>query len=447
MDTQNIQINWQDTNQVIEGFGCFGGREKDFFQDSSRDDLMKELFSQLQLTILRTEVKPSFSTAPGERNFNMHANLNIPPNDPYFNSPDQAEVQRRSQLWVLKTAYKTHKVRKLFASTWSPPYYMKTKTLKRLKPSCYYDFANFLADYVDAYQQINIPFYAISPQNEPFNIFSPWDVCFWSPAKTATFVEKYMRPIFDARELKKVKIIVAECSNWTINTAWLLMMPKKNITKNIDIVASHGYTLPNPFEHLEASYDTNPLGLIPSKFKQSVWITEVASTKPFDPSMRMGLQAAICIHKFLAVKNANAYVFWLGIIRGDSNEALICSNGRGNYQLTKAFDVFGNYSRYIKEGYTRVTTNSAALNKDIYVSSFKQTNPIQLTTVIINASEKNVPINLRINNEESIRTLIPYLTPAELGMRWQEKDTIHRVSDQFAYTLSPKSVTTLVSTN
>lgn len=441
MSTQTIQINCLETQQTIEGFGCFAGREKDFFRDPKRDAIMEELYKQLQLSIIRSEIKPSFSTAPGVRNFDMNADLDIPPNDPYFNGLDQDEVQRRSQLWVLKNAHQ-YKPKKIIASTWSPPYYMKTSTLKRLKPSLYSDFANFLADYVIAYRQADIRFFAISPQNEPENVFSPWDVCLWFSWDTATFVEKHMRPIFDRRGLSETKIIVGESANWTGNNVWLSLMSKEKV----DIIASHGYSLPDLFNKFSVNYNINPLGDVPSDFKKSVWITEVCSTQSFDPSMTMGLQAAICLHKFLAVKNVNAFIFWLGMVRGNSNEALICSDGQGHYQLTKVFDVMGNYSRYIKDNYSRVTTNSASLNKDIYVSAFKKTDSEQLSIVTINASDENVAITLQLNNS-NVETLVPYLTPSVLGVRWQERDSIHGIAGQFTANLCPKSVTTFISQN
>lgn len=110
--TQTIKIDYLETHQTIEGFGCFGGREIPFFRDEKRDDIMKALFQDLQLSMVRTEVHPNFSTKPGERNFDMDANLNIPPNDPYFDNPDQDEVERRSQLWVLKNVKKKTQILK-----------------------------------------------------------------------------------------------------------------------------------------------------------------------------------------------------------------------------------------------------------------------------------------------------------------------------------------------
>jgi glucuronoarabinoxylan endo-1,4-beta-xylanase len=440
MQEQTIQINCLETHQIIEGFGCFGGREKDFFQDPKRDAIMEELFGQLRLSILRTEAKPSFSTVPGEINFDMNADLTIPPNDAYFDKPDQDEVKRRSQLWVLKNSKKYNP--KIVASTWSPPHYMKTKTLKRLKSASYADFANFLADYVKAYQLVNIPIFAISPQNEPENIFSPWDVCLWLPWETVNFVNKYMRPIFNQRGLTATKIMVGESANWTVNKGFLLLMNNK---KNMDIVASHGYTVPDPLDNLSVTYNTDPIGDVPADWKKSVWISEVCSIKSFDPSMTMGLQAAICLHKFLAVKNVNASIFWLGMVRGNSNEALICSDGLGNYQLTKAFDTLGNFSKYINAGDIRIATNSATLNSTIYVSAFKQANSEQLSIVVINASNETVRIHIQLNHADSVQTLIPYETPPELGVRWEQKDAIQRSANQFTTYLIPQSVTTFLT--
>jgi O-glycosyl hydrolase len=442
--TQNIQIKYLETQQVIEGFGCFGGREIPFFRDARRDDIMKALFQDLQFSIVRTEVHPNFSTQPGERNFNMDANLDIPPNDPYFDNPDQAEVERRSQLWILKTVKQQYPHIKIVPSVWSPPYYMKT-ALKKLSKDYYAEFANFLADYIEAYQTAGIPIFAMSPQNEPENIISPWDVCLWLPSDTASFVEKYMKPIFQQRNLD-TKIMVGESANWGFNSITLnLVSWFMKDKKNVDILASHAYSIPSLKGTV--SYDTNPLGQLPSGY-QSAWITESCATTPFDPSMTLGLQAAICLHKFLAVKEVNAFIFWLGMIRGNNNEALISSNGVGNYQLTKVYDVMGNYSRYVKEGYRRITTNSAALASSLYVSAFKATDTDHLSIVIINASDDQVPASIHLEQAPlSIQTLTPYTTPTELGVRWQAGEAIHLVDGKFNTHLLPSSVTTFTSSS
>jgi O-glycosyl hydrolase len=164
--------------------------------------------------------------------------------------------------------------------------------------------------------------------------------------------------------------------------------------------------------------------------------------------MTLGLQAAICLHKFLAVKEVNAFIFWLGMIRGNNNEALISSNGVGNYQLTKVYDVMGNYSRYVKEGYRRITTNSAALASSLYVSAFKATDTDNLSIVIINASDDQVSASIHLEQAPlSIQTLTPYTTPTELGVRWQAGEAIHLVDGKFNTHLLPSSVTTFTSSS
>lgn len=442
---QNIKINYVETRQAIEGFGCFGGRETPFFADARRDDIMNRLFEDLQLSIMRTEVKPSFSTKPGERNFNMDANLDIPPNAPYFNSPDQDEVKRRSQLWILKTAKQRYPHIKIVPSVWSPPYYMLKKTIKKLAKDYYKEFASFLADYIEAYQTINVPIFAMSPQNEPENILSPWDVCLWLPPDTATFVKNHIKPVFQQRGLD-TKIMVGESANWGFNSIMLglvnLFLGGKK--QDVDILASHAYSLPNILNKT-VNYDTSPLGILPSGYK-STWITESCATTSFDPSMKMGLQAAICIHKFLAVSEVNAFIFWLGMIRGNSNEALISSDGIGNYQLTKVYDVMGNYSRYVKEGYRRITTNSLSLASSLYVSAFKGIDTDSLSIVMINESDDIVPISIRVEQAPlSIKSLTPYMTPAKLGVRWEAGEAINIVDEKFNTNLPPSSVTTFTS--
>ncbi|MCC8154577.1 MAG: fimbrillin family protein [Tannerellaceae bacterium] len=108
-----VSLQWNEEKQVIEGFGVSqAGWAYNLWAHKKRDELMGWLFGEqgLRLNMLRGEVFPHYSPAPGEYSFDLDANVDASFNDPIFtevdleNVPDEA--LRRGQLWVTREAKK-----------------------------------------------------------------------------------------------------------------------------------------------------------------------------------------------------------------------------------------------------------------------------------------------------------------------------------------------------
>lgn len=57
--------------------------------------------------------------------------------------------------------------------------------------------------------------------------------------------------------------------------------------------------------------------------------------------MTEGIKLATSMHNFLTTCNVNAFVYWLGMLAGKDNEALINKNSDGSLDITKVYDVMG----------------------------------------------------------------------------------------------------------
>jgi len=109
------------------------------------------------------------------------------------------QKDRKYVLPVLKLAHKKNPVLKFFASPWSPPGWMKTNGSLcggRINPDCYNVYAEYLARFVEAYQNEGIDILAITPQNEPEYFPNSYPTCGWTAIQQRDFIRDHLGPVF-----------------------------------------------------------------------------------------------------------------------------------------------------------------------------------------------------------------------------------------------------------
>jgi glucosylceramidase len=97
---------------------------------------------------------------------------------------------------------------KLFLAPWSPPAWMKRSSseynasmLGSVKPVGLRDdmrapWALYFSKFITAYKKHGIPFWGLSPQNEPeFN--APWEACAYDPEYEAEFIGEFLGPVLE----------------------------------------------------------------------------------------------------------------------------------------------------------------------------------------------------------------------------------------------------------
>lgn len=451
-----VEIQWNEENQVIDGFGVAqAGWSAELFKHSKRDEVTSLLFGPegLNINMLRGQVFPHYWENENDTTFNTEDNVDMPLSDPYFATATSDDLDRRGQLWVTKVAKNQYNVDKLFFSTWTPPAFMKTNGAREqgsLKPEYFQRYAEYLAAFCKAYKQAGLDVYAISPVNEPNFATPDWNSCKWSEADLANFIANNMGPTFQNEGVNS-KIVFGEVAQWsTLVLGALNLVSAKKYVENVmkanpavtqyaSVAAGHGYDIPKiPYEFPIVPYDEAvSKGL-------DVWLTEISTTyDDFDASMANGIKWAEKFYKFLAKANVNALIWWAGARPTSNNESLIQLND-DSYLVTKRFDTFGNYTRYIKSGSVRINANKAlGVSGDLLVSSFKKDK--EYVIVAVNKSANSVSTTLSVNGAAINGNLQGYLTDA--NNRWAETDPVQPNADStYSITLPPSSVVTFTGT-
>ncbi|RWS00409.1 glycosyl hydrolase-like protein [Dinothrombium tinctorium] len=321
-------------------------------------------------------------------------------------------------MWIMQRAKEKYGVNRFIASAWSPPYSWKTskgertgKNMNSLAKEHYQDYADYLANFVDYYNKQGIDIYALSPQNEPEFPTTSWDGCFWWPDQLSEFVKNYLKQTFNNRKLN-VKIMVGENANWDLASWYLSAMSSELDDNDFDIYASHGYSLPISFQYVTYNKHITSWPMENTDEKEK-WITEASATDNFDASMKKGVELAVSLSNFLAEGNVSGFVFWLAMINGKSNEALIGSDGIGNLTFPKVYYVYGQFTKHLKQKWVRIDASMSILTQKetIHAIAFKDPQSRKFAIIIMNEGGEDERCVLEFENFSNLnRNITLYLT-------------------------------------
>ena len=450
-------VNWNQTGQTLDGFGVAEADcASDVFAHPQREEIMNHLFSKdgLNVSILRGEIFPHYSMNPEDHSFDTDANIDVDPNFKQREVAYQLELKRKGQFWVSQQA-KKYGVSKLFFSTWSAPAWMKNGNIDNgefpashgyVAPEHYQDYADYLADFSEAYKNAGLDVYAISPVNEP-NYEANWNSCKWSEQQLADFIADYMGPTFENRGVSS-NIIFGELAQWStmVLGAFNVVSAKKyvenvldanpNVAKYADIAAGHGYNLPHvPYEFPIVEYDK----AVQKGMK--VWLTEISTAlDKFDPSMNNALHWAEVVQKYLMNAHVNAFCWWTGARITDTNESMIRLTANG-YDIPKRFYTYGNYTKFIKEGSQQIDVKrQMGVPASLLLTSFKKGN--EYVIVAVNKANRATTTTMKFNGAKANGSLKSYTTDA--NNNWKESTVSMKRGGQYSLTIPAKSVVTFV---
>lgn len=452
-----VTVQWAQEQQNIDGFGVCQGHADDLYAHHKRSEIMNRLYGEqgLRLNILRGELSPFFSPAENVYDFGFDRNIDIPFTDPLFgfldngSDPNYNELYIRAQHWVLREARQMHNVEKIMFSAWSPPAYMKTNNSTvqgSLSIFEYKNYANYITRFVKEFQNNGYPVYAVSPANEP-EYAAGWTSCLWLPGSLTLgpFIVNDLGPAFQNEGLS-TKIIFGENAQWS-GILGFIMGSNNYVTNVINlnprvvnynvIAAGHGYKDP-------ITGNTPSITPFNKAMEKGipVWLTETSSIDGPHTDMGNALDWAADWHRYLSDASASAIIYWLGAVPGDNDEGLIFMNmsDRESYTLTKRYEAFGNFSRYIESDSRRVTIDRGnGLPTDFHISSYKKGN--EMVIVMINKTDENVLTPLNVNGVQGVTSLRRVLTDAD--NTWAET-TVTPENGQYILDIPAKSVVTFV---
>ncbi len=286
-------------------------------------------------------------------------------------------------------------------------------------------WASRLVNFVATMEEAGVPIYAISAENEPDSDGLNHTVSF-TANELADWIGNYMGP---ALANTNTKVMAPETMNWWgFPEYFRAIQDNQAAWDHVSIFASHAYGL-GPSEPEPAISDAG----------KEYWQTEVdtgrASDDPTGDNMPTALKMATTIHEHLTRGNLNAWHYWWlwaggtsGVFNTDTDV------------WTKRLWVLGNFSRFVRPGYMRVST-SGTEPSGVLISAY--TNPADGTVVVvaINENSSATPVSLFISDVAPC-TVTPWVTSDADSLA--ERPPITVTDARFTASLDAGSVTTFV---
>jgi O-glycosyl hydrolase len=493
-----VQIDLQKKAQVIDNFGSSGcwfseGIGKNW-PEAKRQKIAELLFSKkldaggqpkgIGLSAWRFNIGAGTTEqgdSSGIKDFRKRSESFLNPDGTY-----DWNKQAGYRFFLQKA--KDYGVENLIAFANSPPVQFTKNGLgfktekdyrSNLREDSYLDYATFLSHVIKHFDKQGLHFNYLSPVNEP-----QWD---WSRKYMQADQEgsswrneeifNIVKTLNSTLENQKVstKILVSEAgsleylyggSGGASRQIQSFFSPKSkmymgNFAHVPKIIAGHSYfteandrVLVDTRKHL--SDTAKAYGL---SYWQSEYSMLADGFKDGHKGPRSDMDCALflskVIHNDLTVGNATAWQFWNAYEPGpskvDTRYYLIALEPEpdfknGKFSVTKNLWAMGHYSRFIRPGMTRISTQrngdtTSNTGKNLMLSSYLDRNG-DLVTVAINYG--TMPLNLQLelkNASKKYRKLSRYITTAAEGVNMKPESAI-KLKDLIS--LPPRSISTIV---
>lgn len=439
----SIRVNPETEHQKIQGFGAFGGIKA--YWDSPpfyTDAFINYFLDDLGATIVRTNIfwdlEPendnSSSSELDLSKFNYGAGSNLVRQLPYYRALKEAGLK------------------KLIATSWTPPDWMKVHDDPdripeecyncnncaigdsrrkvcggRLDPRYYGEYAEYLVAYVKILKhEADIDLYGISIQNEPY-FANPFESNVVLPEEYGRLLNVVGRRF--RQEGLKTHIFgpehMAEWS-WGVQQNYV-----KNVFQNgentpfLDIYAVHGYVDGVAPDYGSAEGWTALKNNISDVYDKPLWMTE---TSGYAQTHEGVMELARSMYLALRFGNISAWVYW-SVSGEPGSEFSIMANG----EPTVLYHASKQYFKYIRPGAIRIDASSN--DPEVLTLAFKNSSEGSMTLVLINTGEVA---------KETVLNISP--RPAEFNVyrtsASENTANVGKATD--AVSLPAESITTLV---
>ena len=288
--------------------------------------------------------------------------------------------------------------------------------------------ASSLVAWVQNAKTQGVPIYAVSAGNEP-------DSCginnttSYSAAQMAAWIDV----LGPAMAGIGVKVMAPETENVCGFTGYFSAIQKDSAAWNaVSIFASHEYGC--------GSLPSEPSIAAAGK---EYWETEVDTGTAKGDSSGDGIASALLMattmHNDLTKANLNAWLLWWLYEGGNSGG---CLYDTGSKVWTKRLWVMGNFSRFVRPGYMRVST-SGTVPSGVLLTAYLNPADGTVAVVAINNNTASTPISLYVSGTVPC-SITPWVTSATDSLASQSPITVS--NGRFSATLAAQSVTTFVGT-
>ncbi|MDR3284407.1 MAG: hypothetical protein LBS97_04410 [Treponema sp.] len=455
-----IHVDFDAPRQTIDGFGG-SNAWLTLPADPAGAEVVKLLYSKTEgigLTILRNRIpfREHHKNEDGTEHDDAFINRNS--NDTYIFSEtggvktfdlnwDNWDLQNTKTLIArIKALDGAPEKLVMFSAPWTAP----NNSAMRWKPDVknwdtpdvgghldtarYADYGDLLADYVNGFEAaLGIPLDVLSVQNEP-NWEPNYESTKWNGEQLRDFIKVLGKRL--ALKNAVVQVMAPEDENLKEDMVKPILADSE-AAEILSIVGLHQY---------EGAYDESgkagaePMPTVWESGKR-LWQTEVSGIGPKMPRGD-GIENALfygrMIHYDMTLAETNAYLFWWLWENGKKTSlgSLIQINNEGVVNDTTRMYVLGQYSRFIRPGWARVTSDTEPL-PDVFASAYRSPESTEAALVLVNDTDTEVNLKLDFGGKKF--SAYDFYRTSET----EKLQKIKTAKSAGSVSLAPRSVTTI----
>ncbi|SEI74011.1 O-Glycosyl hydrolase [Cyclobacterium xiamenense] len=371
---------------------------------------------------------------------------------------------QKGQLWLAQAAKQRH-VEYLLTFLNSPPVWLTRNgkafadsgTQSNLAPENYGAFADFMVASLAGLQEEGLSVGFISPVNEP-----QWDwddggqegTPYWNHEiagivryLNAALQDSGLPTKIDIAEAGQIEYLYEEHNRPGRSNQIVEFFGSSSpnflgdLSHVSQAISGHSYFTTSPFQKAVEQREVLAAAIrqVPGlKYWMSEYCIlggnngEISGDKK-DLGMAPALYMAQVIHNDLVVANASAWHWWLAISPYDYKDGLVYISKKeadGELEDSKMLWTLGNYSRFIRPGYQRVSAKlhgDQSGDGDLLASAYRDPKSGNLVMVLVNATSVAAKIAVRVLGGESGEKWTAYLTDPDHDLAFGEISSIEEL--------------------
>lgn len=267
-------------------------------------------------------------------------------------------------------------------------------------PEQYPEWAKYVMDVAEHFVSEGIPVRFISPINEPqWDWFEGQEGCHFEPSATTDVYLAFLNELEKRPTLDKVSLSGPESGEWggRVNAYTMALLDNKILSEHLEEIDNHSYwTDAATKEAFKRFMDSNYPQV---KLRTSEWCEMVSGS---DLTMDSAFNLSRVIVEDLTILDVVSWQNWVALAPGGYRDGLIYINEeKQSINPLRRLWAFGNYSRYIRPGYTRVSLTELtrdSINLDpVAFKGMNDEGQEELVIVVINQSDEIPFINMLLS--------------------------------------------------
>jgi glucosylceramidase len=303
----------------------------------------------------------------------------------------------------------------MFVSPWSPPGWMKdNKDILhggKLLPAYYQSWANYYIKFIKTYQEIGIPIWALSVQNEPM-AKQTWESCNYTAEEETNFIKNYLGPTLVKSGLGDKKLIAWDHNRDLLYQRASAVLNDPAAAKYVWGIGFHWYESwtggGNIYDNVRRVNEAFP--------NTHLMFTEGCVEK-YDATRIKEWRYGELYGRSMINDFNNGTVAWtdwnilLDENGGPNHVGNFCfapvhaDTKTGALTYLNSFYYIGHFSKFIRPGAKRII--SSASRGQILTTAFQNTNG-SIVVVVMNPSNDAIPYHMSIGNKAVAVNSLPH---------------------------------------